>query len=111
DELCQSVCGIQVRRPWADVDLWEVFLSLPAEVKFPDARRKSLLRRLLRGRVPDAILDRTDKTLFDTFTVSRIDYTELSRWLSTSTPRIPGVKYDVLMEHLRRQDLDLVGYR
>jgi asparagine synthase (glutamine-hydrolysing) len=111
DEVCQAVCGVQVRRPWIDVDLWEFFLSLPAEVKFPDGRRKSLLRRLLRGRVPDIILDRTEKTLFDSVTVARIDYAGLGRWLSTGTPRIRGVKYDVLMEHLRRRDLDLVGYR
>ena len=42
-----------------------LFLSLPAEAKHPDSNYKGLVRRLLRGRVPDEILDRTQKTVFN----------------------------------------------
>ena len=35
--------GVDVRRPFVDVDLWEFFLSLRAEVKFPDTRSKTLV--------------------------------------------------------------------
>ena len=47
-----AVAGVTVRRPFADIDLWEFFLSLPAEIKYPDLRSKTLLRQLLRGRDP-----------------------------------------------------------
>ena len=73
---------MRVRRPWADVDLWEFFLSLRAETKFPDERRKGLAsRNLLRGRIPDAIVDRKGKTVFNDSIMERIDYAALRRWL------------------------------
>lgn len=108
DDVCQELCGVRARRPWADVDLWEFFLSLPAEVKFPDAQGKSLVRRLLRGRVPDAILDRTDKTYFDDSVLARIDYPALDRWLLEPNYRIDGVNYGLLRERLERRDFGLV---
>jgi len=108
DDVCQELCGVRARRPWADVDLWEFFLSLPAEVKFPDAQGKSLVRRLLRGRVPDAILDRTDKTYFDDSVLARIDYPALDRWLLEPDYRIDGVNYRLLRERLERRNLGLV---
>jgi asparagine synthase (glutamine-hydrolysing) len=110
DEVCQAVCGIRVRRPWADVDLWEFFLSLPAEVKFPDARPKSLIRKWLRGRLPDPILDRHGKTYFDDFVRARIDYQALRRWLANPCVRIAGVNYVTLNDHLQREDLGLVDF-
>jgi asparagine synthase (glutamine-hydrolysing) len=108
DDVCQELCGVRARRPWADVDLWEFFLGLPAEVKFPDAQGKSLVRRLLRGRVPDAILDRTDKTYFDDSVLARIDYPALDRWLLEPDYRIDGVNYGILRERLERRNLGLV---
>ena len=81
DEILQSIHGVQMRRPWADVDLWEFFLTLPAEVKFPDNAAKTLIRQLLRGKLPDVILDRTEKTLFTEFTMARVNYPALRRWL------------------------------
>jgi asparagine synthase (glutamine-hydrolysing) len=110
DEVCATLCGVRVRRPLADVDLWEFFLSLPAEIKFPDRYSKTLIRRLLRGRLPDAILDRTDKTVFNDSLLSRIDYAEMRRWLIDPQYRVAGVKYDVLAERLRREDFVLVDY-
>ena len=38
------VNGVRVRRPWIDIDLWELFLGLRAEQKFPE-RDKGLVRR------------------------------------------------------------------
>src|SRR5207245_3059005 len=35
DEVCARLNGVTVRYPFADVDLWEFFLSLPADHKFP----------------------------------------------------------------------------
>jgi len=110
NEICQALCDVRVRMPWADVDLWEFFLSLPAEVKFPDVRRKGLVRRLLRGKVPDVVLDRHDKTVFDASMMARIDYGALRKWLIHTEVRIDGVDYRTLHEHLRREDLQLVDF-
>lgn len=108
DDICQEICGVRARRPWADVDLWEFFLSLPAEVKFPDAHSKSLVRQLLRGKVPDAILDRTDKTYFDDSVLARIDYLTLDRWLIDPDHRIDGVDYGLLRDRLERRNFGIV---
>jgi asparagine synthase (glutamine-hydrolysing) len=110
DETVQALSGVRVRRPWADVELWEFFLSLPAEVKFPDLRSKTLVRRLLRGKLPDEILDRRSKTVFDDVVRARIDYGVLRRWLLRPDYRVPGVNYDKLAAHLEREDLDTMGF-
>jgi len=110
EEVCQEITGIRARRPWADVDLWEFFLSLPAEVKFPDTRGKTLVRRLLRGRVPEPILTRRDKTVFDDSVRSNIDYPELRRWLENPPYRLPGVNYDRLWDRLEHETLELSDF-
>ncbi|MDR5684463.1 MAG: asparagine synthase-related protein [Armatimonadota bacterium] len=107
DEVCQEVCGVRVRVPWADVDLWEFFMSLPAEVKFPDVRPKGLVRSLLRGRVPDTILDRSDKTYFDDAIRDNIDYKALRRWLVEPKHRLRSIDYEVLAYRLHMEDLEL----
>lgn len=109
-ETCSSVAGVTVRRPFGDVDLWEFFLSLPAEVKYPDLRSKTLIRQLLRGKVPDRILDRRDKTYFDDHVMSRLDYPVLKQFLSKPNYRISGVDYERLDVHLERRDLGLVDW-
>ena len=108
DEILQSIHGVQLRRPWADVDLWEFFLTLPAEVKFPDNAAKTLVRRLLRGKVPDVILDRKDKTVFTEFTMSRINYPVLRRWLVNPKFRMPDVDYERLAVKLEREELEMM---
>ncbi len=110
DDIVQAIHGVSVRRPWADVDLWEFFLSLPAEQKVPEPGRKKLVRRLLRGKVPDVILDRRDKTGFDESIVARIDYDALKRWLADPPFAMPGVDHDLLMQRLERRDLDAHDY-
>jgi hypothetical protein len=110
DELCAALNGVTVRRPFADLDLWEFFLGLPAEVKFPDLRSKTMVRRVLRGRLPDAILDRRDKTVFDDHVMSQVDYPGLRRLLLTPTHRIDGVDYRRLATRLEHQDLKLFDW-
>jgi hypothetical protein len=103
DEVCAAVCGVQPRRPWADVDLCEFFLSLPAEIKFPDHKRKTLVRTHLRGTVPDAILDRRDHVVFTDFVLDSVDYPELRRWIVDPIDRIHGVNYSLLAERLEKE--------
>jgi Asparagine synthase len=110
DEICQSLHGVMVRRPWADVDLWELFLSLPAEDKYPTMQSKALVRRLLRGRVPDEILDRTDKTVFNDDIMARIDYGMLRQWLMDPAARLTGVDYAKLAVRLEQGNLSLMEF-
>lgn len=110
DDVCAAVCGVRIRRPLTDVDLWEFFLSLPAEQKYPRPQSKALIRDLLRGRIPDAILDRRDKTFFDDHALSQIDYDGLRHWLIDYPFRISGVKYDKLQDRLNQQNFSLRDY-
>lgn len=108
EEVCQAVSGVRMRRPFADLDLWGFFLSLRAEVKFPDLRAKNLLRHLLRGRVPDEILDRRDKTFFDEAVLANIDYATLRRLLVNPGHRFNGVNYGMLADLLHREEMRIV---
>jgi asparagine synthase (glutamine-hydrolysing) len=108
NDYVQSKAGVSERRPFADIDLIEFFLSLPAETRYPDPLPKTLLRRLLRGRVPDIILDRRDKTVFDEFALAGMDYPALRRWLlEPGEYRMPGVNYENLAERLGQENLGI----
>jgi asparagine synthase (glutamine-hydrolysing) len=110
EEVCQAVVGVRSRRPWTDIDLWELFLGLPAEQKFPDSRPKGLVRDLLRGRVPDEILDRQDKTVFDEAALAEIDYAVLRRFLVAPNHHVNGVNYSLLGELLQTEKLTRLDY-
>jgi asparagine synthase (glutamine-hydrolysing) len=110
DSVVQAITDMRVRRPWADVDLWELFLSLPAEQKFPAYETKGLARKLLRGRVPDSILDRTDKTHFNDYIMASVDYEELGRWLLAPDVRLRGVDYGLLATRLDAREFTLPEY-
>ena len=105
DATCAAMAGVTIRRPLADVDLWEFFLSLPAEIKFPVLQWKALARKALRGVIPDEVLDRTKKTYFDPHVMQQIDYPALSRLLVAPRHRIRGVDYAELERRIRQQDL------
>jgi asparagine synthase (glutamine-hydrolysing) len=107
-DVCASLTGVTVGRPFGDVDFWEFFLSLPAEMKYPDLKSKTLLRTLLRGTVPDKILDRRDKTFFDDHAMSQIDYPLLRRYLLKPKYEMPGVNYRALASRLEREELNLI---
>jgi asparagine synthase (glutamine-hydrolysing) len=108
DALCAAVCGVHVRRPLVDVDLWELVLSLPAEIKFPDALPKSLLRESVRGRLPDELLDRSDKTFFNDFALRTADYEGIRRWALGSELRIEGVDYALLEARVDAREMGVV---
>jgi asparagine synthase (glutamine-hydrolysing) len=50
--------SLEVRSPFLDPEFLDFTLSLPASLKMKGLRRKHLLRALMRGRLPDAIIDR-----------------------------------------------------
>jgi hypothetical protein len=96
---------ITIRWPWADIDLWEFFMGLPAQVKFPGVQSKQLVRGFIRGRVPDSIVDRRANTVLDEFVQRNFDYASLRRWIGTTDFRMPGVDYARLRARLDRGDL------
>jgi asparagine synthetase B (glutamine-hydrolysing) len=100
-------CGVDVRWPFADVDLWEFALSLPAQVKFRDLETKGLLRKVMRGRIPDEIIDRRDKTVFDEYSISRAEYSVLGRLLSNPSVRVQGIDYKKLGDRIERAEMTL----
>jgi asparagine synthase (glutamine-hydrolysing) len=108
DAVCAAYHGVHVRRPLADVDLWEFVLTLPAEIKFPDAVPKSLLRESVRGRLPDEILDRRDKTFFDDFALRTADYEGIRRFALEADVRLEGVDYRLLAERIEARSMDVV---
>jgi hypothetical protein len=107
EEVCQAVIGVRSRRPWTDIDLWELFLGLRAEQKFPDARPKGLVRDLLRGRVPDEVLDRKDKTVFGEHLLTHADYDLIGRYVIDPPHRFDGVDYARLAERIEQRDFTL----
>jgi asparagine synthase (glutamine-hydrolysing) len=111
DIYSHALFGIRARRPWADVDLWEFFLSLPAETMFPDHRLKGFVRAALRGEVPEAVLDRRTKSYNNQwFEAKGLDYPSLRRWLSDPEHRVAGVDYRRLHEALEGEDMPLSHY-
>jgi len=108
NEICAAYCGANRRYPLVDVDLWEFFLSLRAEVKFPDRVLKRLVRDAMHGRLPEEILWRRDKTSFNEHVLGTAEYPELRRWiLGSNGYRMPGIDYQVLGERLEREELEV----
>ena len=58
--------SVESRVPFLDYRLVEFMLKLPTRLKVHHSQTKAVLRRALRGLVPDAILDRRDKMGFVT---------------------------------------------
>ena len=105
DATTAAMAGVTIRRPLADVDLWEFFLSLRAEVKFPVLQWKALARDALRGVIPDEIIDRKKKTYFDSHVMRQLDYTALERLLTKPRHRLNGVNYERLNERIARREM------
>lgn len=107
DDLCAASFGAHGRKPFADVDLWELCLALPAETKFPDMVTKGLLRRAMAGRLPPEIVWRRDKTSFNEHYLAGADYEALAGWIRPTDYHMPGVDYRLLAERIERREMDV----
>ncbi len=107
-EACAASVGITVRNPLADIDVWEFFLSLPMEVAYPDTTPKSFVREAMRGLLPDEILDRRDKTVFDANVLDTVPWDRLTSRLSSPEMRIDGIDYELLAARLSRRTMEPV---
>lgn len=99
-----DVAGVRTRRPLVDRQLWELFLSLPPEVKFPSFETKALVRRVLDGRAPDEVVWRTDKTVFDEDSRVRSETGFLVERMKDGF-QLPGVYYPVLLDRLENGEV------
>ncbi len=63
-DIASMACSLEARSPLLDHELAEVVLRLPPEYKLSPRTSKVLLRRAMRGIVPDEILDRRRKMGF-----------------------------------------------
>lgn len=66
EDLNSMAFSIESRVPFLDHRLVQASLSMPTEHRFHRGESKRVLRSAMRGVVPDAILDRRDKTGFIT---------------------------------------------
>lgn len=57
-DRASMAASLEVRSPFLDRDLVDFVARLPPALKLRHMTRKHLLRRLMRGRIPDAIIDR-----------------------------------------------------
>lgn len=102
--LMGDLAGVRTRRPLVDRELWSFFLSLPPEIKFPDAWTKALVRRSLAGHAPDSVVWRTDKTVFDEDSKRNVDY----QWLLSRLHdgfQLPGVHYEELFRRIESKEM------
>jgi asparagine synthase (glutamine-hydrolysing) len=99
-EICSSIAGVTVRQPLADRDLWEFFLSVPAEIKFIDVVPKGIIRDAMRGRLPDSILDRRDKTVFDEYVLDSTPWTRIADLIDDPDYRMAGIDYRLLQDRI-----------
>jgi asparagine synthase (glutamine-hydrolysing) len=57
-DRASMAASLEVRAPFLDPDLIDFLATVPSSLKLAGLTRKSLLRRLMRGRIPDRIIDR-----------------------------------------------------
>lgn len=57
-DRASMAASLEVRAPFLQPDLIDFLATVPSGVKLPGMTRKSLLRRVMRGRIPDSIIDR-----------------------------------------------------
>jgi asparagine synthase (glutamine-hydrolysing) len=57
-DRASMAASLEVRAPFLMPDLIDFLATVPSAVKFPGMTRKNLLRRVMRGRIPDSVIDR-----------------------------------------------------
>lgn len=60
-DRASMLCSLEVRCPYLDMEVVDFVLRLPARVKFHRGESKLLLKRALRGLIPEAIFQRPKK--------------------------------------------------
>ena len=67
--------------------------------------RQALALQALRGVIPDEIIDRPKKTLFDEHVMRQVDYPTLERLLVNPRHRFAGIDYNMLATRIARREM------
>lgn len=97
-ELRGARYGIDLRHPFADRDLVEFLVSLPASIKSDPMRPKALLRAAIAGHAPDDVLERGEKPEYLSVLEHRVDRGRCLDWVKESGVRLPLVNYEALFD-------------
>ena len=73
--------GVEYRHPFFDRELVEFALSLPPEFKFREKKIKWILRKAMKGILPDKVRRRDDKAEFSEVLMRQIDAVDLDELL------------------------------
>jgi len=92
-ELRGARVGIELRHPFADRELVEFLISLPAAIKIEPYLGKHLLRTALADVVPAGTLERPDKPEYRDVLRRRVDPARCLDWIRESRVRLPLVDY------------------
>lgn len=60
-DRASMLCSLEARSPFLDIDVVNLARRIPWQLKFRDGTTKYILKRALRGIIPDAIIDRPKK--------------------------------------------------
>jgi len=74
----ENYFGIEYRHPFFDLELVEFALSLPPEMKYKEGTIEWILRKAMKGILPDKINNRTDKAEFSELLIQQIDAIDLN---------------------------------
>ena len=95
-ELRGARYGVDLRHPFADRNLVEFLVSLPASIKSDPMRAKALLRDALAGHAPDEVVQRSEKPGYLSVLERRVDRGRCLDWVKESGIRLPFVNYENL---------------
>ena len=103
-ELTGASHGIDMRHPFADRDLVQFLIALPAEVKSDPFLPKALLRRALASTVPPGTLERRGKAEFSGVYRRRVDAARCLQIIRDSGLELPLVDYELLFRDAEVSD-------
>lgn len=105
EERAASRYGVEERHPLCDRRLVEFALSLPEDQRWRGAEYKFILRRGLRGRLPDSVRQRADKAEFSPVVRRSLEAAGGARLFETAaTAKLGMVKSGVLQRMCQEQD-------
>lgn len=94
EDRTSMAASIESRVPLLDHRIVEFLATVPEEIKFKNGNMKHLFKRVIEGKIPDAVYNRTDKMGFPT---------PLTSWLSGSSKEF--VRDILLSEKARSRGL------
>lgn len=94
---------IEFRHPFYDRRLMEFMLSLPAKFKYREGVTKVLLRKAMKGILPEKIRNRSDKAEFSAVLRQQIDAIDLDKLLNDSLLASLGLIEQQEIDQLKEQ--------